>query len=589
MNWRDWLFSNAYPVFRVLQVLRWRWGGRLRRSGPDWRVLLSTGPAAPAPAGTRVLVATSVGGSSVLGVEALLAVALRQRAATVDILLCDGVLPACVACNFRRYPTGRRQAQLIDKGPRDYCEGCFTPASQTLEPLDAQVLRYSEFLTEEDKVRAGQLARSISFDEIRSHKRGNSAVGEHAYAGALRFFGRGDLNGEKNGEAILRRYFESALLTAMVMDRMLKSRRYYVAVFHHGIYVPQGIIGESCREHGVRVVNWHQAYRNRRFLFSHGHTYHHTLQSEDVSAWEGIPWSEQLESVTMEYLHSRWTGSKDWISFNRDPNFDLPAIAREVGIDLSRPSVGLLTNVIWDAQLHYPANAFSNMMDWVIETVRYFQARPDLNLIIRVHPAEVVGNTPSRQLTVDELAHAFPVLPPNVYVIPGTSKASTYSLMSACNAVLIYATKTGLELASGGMPVIVAGEAWIRGKGISMDVQKKEGYHEILDRLPLPARLDEATILRARKYAFHFFFRRMIPLPFVHRPDGWPSLEVTLTSLSELLPGIDPGVDTVCNGILNGEPFIYPEERMIDASKLPLKRSGAGDLAAVAAPSRAAP
>ena len=80
--------------------------------------------------------------------------------------------------------------------------------------------------------------------------------------------------------------------------------------------------------------------------------------------------------------------------------------------------------MIWDAQLHYPANAFKDMLDWVLETIRYFAGRPDLQLLVRIHPAEVRGNIPSRQPLLAEILGAFPELPPNVFVIPPESNRS---------------------------------------------------------------------------------------------------------------------------------------------------------------------
>ena len=44
-------------------------------------------------------------------------------------------------------------------------------------------------------------------------------------------------------------------------------------------------------------------------------------------------------------------------------------------------SVLMLTNVMWDAQLHYPANAFSSMLDWIIETIDYFMTDQTLSLL----------------------------------------------------------------------------------------------------------------------------------------------------------------------------------------------------------------
>ena len=96
----------------------------------------------------------------------------------------------------------------------------------------------------------------------------------------------------------------------------------------------------------------------------------------------------------MVYLSSRRRGGRDWIVFhNTEPVEDLRQAAPELrAIDLERPLVGLLTNVAWDAQLHYPANAFPDMLDWIVLTVRWFGDRPDLQLLIRVHPAELSGD-----------------------------------------------------------------------------------------------------------------------------------------------------------------------------------------------------
>ena len=47
-------------------------------------------------------------------------------------------------------------------------------------------------------------------------REGRLAIGEHAHAGALRFFATGSLDHEPHAESILRRYLESALLTASV-------------------------------------------------------------------------------------------------------------------------------------------------------------------------------------------------------------------------------------------------------------------------------------------------------------------------------------------------------------------------------------
>jgi hypothetical protein len=354
------------------------------------------------------------------------------------------------------------------------------------------------------------------------------------------------------------------LLTYYACRRLLAGGRYKAVFLNHGIYVPQGVIAETARRLGVRVVTWHPAYRRGCFIFNHDETYHHGLMNEPVSSWEGMQWDERHREQIEQYLKSRWVGRNDWVRFQREPEFDIEAIKRETGIDFSRPTVGLLTNVVWDAQLHYKANAFPGMLDWLTKTIAYFERRPDIQLLIRVHPAELTGTLPSRQPAVTEIHRVFPRLPNNVFIIPPESRLSTYVAMSQCNAVLIYGTKTGVELAASGMPVIVAGEAWIRGKGVTIDAKSETDYFGLLDTLPLPARLDEPTRERALKYAYHFFFRRMIPLDCVQERKGWPPFKVRISGLDDLALGKSLGLDIICEGILSGTPFIYSVEKGFD-------------------------
>ena len=106
--------------------------------------------------------------------------------------------------------------------------------------------------------------------------------------------------------------------------------------------MPQGVLGEVCRSLGVRVANWNPAYRTSCFIFSHGDTYHHTLMAEPTEAWEDMPWTPEMEAADLAYLKSRWSGTRDWIWFHDEPDEDFAAYAREVGLDLNKPIVGLL-------------------------------------------------------------------------------------------------------------------------------------------------------------------------------------------------------------------------------------------------------
>jgi hypothetical protein len=552
------LKQTARSVLRPYRVRsRAPWSRLLGQDRPRW-----ARARAEAQGGPRVLIATSTGGHwPSVTLESLLAVALTLRGARVHILLCDRFLPACLMAEHTNVSGVWAFAQ---HGPQpELCGDCAGVGAMMYAPLGLPVHRFSELVSADEARHAAELTAAATPLGIPEFRLEGLAIGEHAMAGALRFLGRAALDGSREQERVLRRYFEAALLSAYAVRRLTEREQFAAACFHHGIYVPQGVIGEVARSRAIRVVNWNVAYRQRRFVFSHRDTYHHTLLAEPPGLWEELSWTEAMEKELLSYLGSRGQGTRDWVRFHDHDIADLDAIRAAVGIDLRKPTIAMLTNVMWDAQLHYRANAFPSMLEWVLQTIRYFGGRPDLQLVIRVHPAERTGYVPSRQPIAAEIARAVQPLPPNVVVIPPESGVSTYAVARRCNAVLIYGTKTGVELACHGIPIIVAGEAWIRGKGITLDASTAEEYFALLDRLPLPAPLDDATIDRARRYAYHFFFRRMVPIRSVVPAGGPRSYVVRVRGLDDLVPGADPGLDVICDGILTGSEFIYPEERLV--------------------------
>lgn len=549
-------FVNQYPALKEILLNFMNFGSNSKKRLPWERVCRGSDWDRQTYrnfiASKKVLTATCVGGLlTAIDMETIIAVALSLRGASVHALICDRFLPACLMCQSNKSISIKHFAA---NGPsRLYCKRCFKSGNAAYQSAGLKIHLFSEYITERDRQNVAMLVKNTACEHIKNYTYQDLAVGEHALAGALRFFARGSIDEEKYAQPVLKRYFEASLLTATVMQKIQSEQKFDAAVFHHGIYVPHGIIGEVFRKEGVGVVNWNVGYREGTFIFSHNDTYHHKMMSEPVSNWESISWNSKLEQKVLTYINNRSKGTRDWHVFLNEPSGDIATL----GFDSSKPAIGLLTNVCWDAQLHYPANVFDNMLEWIFQTIDHFAKKPDLQLIIRVHPAEVTAELPSRQLVVEEIKKSFPILPPNIFVVAPESKINTYTLMEACNAVIIYGTKTGVELTSFGIPVIVAGEAWIRNKGITIDPTSQRDYFEILDRLPLNGRMNDALKQRARKYAYHFFFRRMVPVEVIQPSDNSYSFLINISKLSDLMPGKNAGLDTICTGILTGADFIY--------------------------------
>ena len=112
-----------------------------------------------------------------------------------------------------------------------------------------------------------------------------------------------------------------------------------------------------------------------------------------------------------------------------------------------------------------------------------------------------------------------------------------------------------------GGAMAVAGEAWIRNKGLTEDATSPESYFRLLDALPKLQRLPEETKIRALKYAYHFFFRRMIPLRIAEQVPGTKRpFTMVADSLADFSDHADPGLGVICRGIMDGTPFVYQAE-----------------------------
>lgn len=547
-----------------LANLKWR-----QRNGlfPDWRTILrddwprfeAMRAAAHANArAPRVLIATSVGihaASSTF--DSYLGVALTVRGASCDVALCDAALPACQAADYTWYPNPGHFGRAGSRD--DLCTACLEPAERLFgaRGLGLKVYRYGELLDEADRSRARLIASTTRSETAGDFVLDGLPVGEAALSGALRFFARGELESGEIQKAIVRRYLEASCLALFAMRKLISKGRYDVVIGHHGIYVPQALVAAAAREADVRFVAWNPAYRAGCFIFSHDETYHRAMLTEPVSTWENVRLDEGERARLMRYLADREKGTQDWIAFHPADAQSGGDIVAKIGLNPAKPVVTLLTSVVWDAQLHYRQRAFPSQVDWVLKTIAHFAKRDDVQLAIRVHPAEVTGSLPSRQPIAREIAAVYPRLPSNVALVGPDDEISTYALAKASDAAIIYATKTGIELAALGIPVIVAGEAWLRGKGIGFDCDDAKSYERALSALPFGKRLSPERTARAEKYAYHFFFRRMIPMPGLVRArfPGVP-YEIAPQAIDGFAQGASAALDCVCDGILNGTPFV---------------------------------
>lgn len=525
---------------------------------PSWKKIIQTSKFIKKKnINNKILIAVGAGGLKFnVKLETLIGTALAMRNASVEFLICDKLLDGCLMSTIGQF---QNKDEYIKNKNKNLCNQCFNSGNFYLTNTGLPVNYLGNYIDDEFLKRFNiffyKKYKDYSLLNLEKIKFENINIGEHAKAGALRFLAKGELN--VSDKLVLLNFVKSSFLSYFAFNNLLKKKKFDLVFLNHGIYVPQGIFVDVAKLNKIKIVTWCASSRKSRFIFSHKDTYHRTLLNEPVSNWENINFKIKEKNMIQSYIKSRETGKNDWIYFhNPKPDFDIKNFFKRRNISQKKKIVTLLTNVIWDAQIHFQKNIFENMMDWIIKTINFYK-NTNTQLLIRVHPAELTGSIPSNQSVLETLREKNISLSKNIFLVGPEEKISTYILCKKSDLIIIYGTKMGFEVATFGKPVITAGEAWVRNKNISYDPNSQREYFNWLKRFK-KLKVNKERKERALRYAFHYFFRRSIVFnSFECFTEKKLHIKFTNNSIKNLINNSDLGLDIVCEGILNDYEFFF--------------------------------
>lgn len=306
----------------------------------------------------------------------------------------------------------------------------------------------------------------------------------------------------------------------------LQKNRPDVIILPNGTILEFGVIYQVARALGIPVVTYEFGeQRNRVWLAQDAEV----MRQDTSDLWKARQHqpltSEQLGQVRKLFA-ARQRGSL-WENFARRwqgvPYEGGSQVRSALGLD-GRPIALLATNVIGDS-LTLGRQVFSDSMtEWLERTVKYFATRSDVQLVVRIHPGELVTKGPS---VADVVRKALPSIPEHIHLVPADAKVNTYDIVEIADLGLVYTTTVGLEMAMSGVPVIVVGNTHYRGKGFTLDPTSWEAYFEVMASIISPHRLERLTreqVEQAWNYAYRFFFEYPHPFPW-HLVHFWKDLE----------------------------------------------------------------
>jgi hypothetical protein len=301
-----------------------------------------------------------------------------------------------------------------------------------------------------------------------------------------------------------------------------------VVIVPNGTIQEFGVVYEVAKYLKIPVVTYEFGDQRQRIWLAQDAK---VMRQDTSSMWEVYKEKPLTEAETekIEEMFAARRKASVWKNFSRlwqqVPEKGAEIARQELGLD-KRLVVLLATNVLGDS-LTLGREVFTlSMEDWLERTLQYFAGRPEVQLVIRVHPGEKLIHG---QSMVDVINRVLPRLPEHIHVIKPDEEVNTYDLIAAADLGLVYTTTVGLEMAMSGVPVIVVGDTHYRGKGFTLDPNSWVSYFKTLKSVfenPKSHKLNQNQVELAWAYAYRFFFNFPLPFPW-HLVSLWDDFKTT--------------------------------------------------------------
>ncbi len=464
--------------------------------------------------------------------EAVVGQALRVRGAQTTFVTCGGGLEQCDRVN-------------LYEGPPMPCGTCSRYVDSSVDAHGFARVGLHEGWAVDDPGDWPELD-GMSLNELFEVEYEGIPVGALVSIPVRWFLLASRIEGDPLAALTARRFLRSARRVVRGLRAVLDRIEPDVVLMLNGRFFFESIADAICRSRGIEVVLYERGFILDTLIFHRRQPDQLLDVADDRPGWDQPSLSPEENEELDGYLKDRAVGARAIVGYWGDAEF----------VDPTQSATGklavLFTNLTWDSAVLGKEVAFPGIHDWLLEAVSAFAQRPNDQLVIRVHPAEVkLPGKWTREPLGALIAQEFPDLPSNVRIVDAQDPLSSYPLMAAADVGLVYTSTTGLEMALHGKPVIVAGQTHYRGKGFTIDVSSPGEFRDTLDRaLDDPAAVGP-DLERARRYAHLFFFKAPVEAPGVQ--EHVPGLaRLTVRSLDDLLPGRSAAVDQICDQILAG-------------------------------------
>jgi hypothetical protein len=309
----------------------------------------------------------------------------------------------------------------------------------------------------------------------------------HAKASTIRFFKNSDFDLNQNP---YNRYFKLSLdnckKTYTIAQKCLDRFKPDIFITSHGIYSLWGPMFDFFRSSKVKSYVYagkHSHALNFKYIYFTDSRVQTLTRSSFWNHYKTTPVSTAMKEAVDNYFKIRFSHNTSdtkvyfgedttTLRVNSDPNI--------------KYHIAIFPNSIWDGNIHDRHLAFSGIIDWLVKTITYFKDKPEYQIYLKFHPAEISFFQNPEGLA-DIIEKKIPNLNSlaNITLIRPQEKVETYDfLKSGIDVAILYDGFLGLELPYMKIPAILAGvDGRFTVEGGNFTIRSEKEYFDYLGNI----------------------------------------------------------------------------------------------------------
>ena len=433
------------------------------------------------------------------------------------------------------------------------CNKCLKCSESLWQFNPTPALQFSDFIEEEEKREIAERTSRLGPDEWVAYTEDDMHIGGLAKNILVNNYMVGDYHLIPDFHRLGLAHLQNLLMLKMVYERILHKVKPDRVISHDSFYGMNAILEKCCDREGIPFYSHWPGVNSGTWCYAKNGPAMFFDFHQPWKRYSQIALDKRRKKKAQDWLEGRLAGSGTAaLGDHQDEKVDFSLLSKE------KPTALLASNVIWDMAALSKEIAFETMTDWIMQTIDWFIAHPEYQLLIKPHPVEQNPIVPETVERVDvEIRKRYSVLPDNIILFTPKSRVTVYDLFPLAKVCLVHTTTVGLEMAAAGKQVIATAEAPYRGFGFTLDPSTKSEYFDLLCRVLDGEQLIQNTNQMDLAFKFILFYQYHYQMKTDLMKFEWEEIpRLQLKQMSDLLPGKNGLWDYVIDAIVKGEPIL---------------------------------